>query len=245
MSQLKLNQAVALSTGKKNESKNDLTKLYQSLNNADLFKGLTKTYSPLDEDGEAFPPESKLLQLRVQNLLTEVASISGDLFDVVATQEFGNTKAKANVEVDGKVVLKDVPVPYLLFLEKQLGDLLTVFSKLPVNDPVQEWTYDKDNGFYRAREVKTAKTKKIPRVLTKAEATDKHPAQVEVYYEDVVTGYWTKTDLSGALSLKERCELVNKTRALRDAVIKARELANSTEVDKQSVGANIFGYLFG
>ena len=242
---MRLNQAVALATGKKTEAKADLTKLYQGLNNVDLFKGLSRTYQPIDDGGEQFPPESKLLQMRVTSLLKQVATISGDLFDVVATQEAGNTVAKANVEVDGAVILADVSVPYLLFLEKQLNDILTVFGKLPVNDPAQEWFWDSDNSFYRAAEVKTAKTKKIPRVLEKAPATDKHPAQVDVYHEDVVTGYWTKVDFSGALSSRDRANLVERVRKLRDGVIKARELANSQEVQPVKVGDKIFKFLLG
>jgi hypothetical protein len=33
----------------------------------------------------------------------------------------------------------------------------------------------------------------------KAEATEKHPAQVEVYHEDVVVGQWKTVKFSGAL----------------------------------------------
>lgn len=242
---MKLSQAVAHATSQKGEAKTDLTKLYQSLGNTDLFKGLSRTYQPLNDGDELFPPESKLLQVRVGNILDQVSKTLSDLFDSVATQEVGNTRSKVNVEVDGKVIIKDVPVPFLLFLEKQLGDILTVFSKLPVNDPAQEWTYDEDNGMYKAEPVKTAKTKKIPRTLVKAVATDKHPAQVDVYHEDVVTGYWTKVDFSGALSAKERGELVDRARKLRDAVVSARELANTTEVDHQRVGKGIFDYLLG
>lgn len=242
---MKLNQAVALATGKKKEANQDLTKLYQSLNNADLFKGLSRTYSPIDEDGEKYPPETKLLQCNIQSILNQIASISSDMFDCVATQEVGNTQAKVNVEVDGVVVLEDVPVSYLLFLEKQLQDLLTVVSKLPVNDPSVEWTWDESNGFYRSAETKTAKTKKIPRHYVKYEATKEHPAQVEMYNEDVVVGYWSKVDQSGALSPKDRSAMVDRVRSLRDAVIKARELANTTEVKPVKYGDKIFKFLLG
>ncbi len=37
------------------------------------------------------------------------------------------------------------------------------------------------------------------RVQVKAEATDKHPAQAELYCEDMPIGYWTTVKFSGAL----------------------------------------------
>jgi hypothetical protein len=242
---VKLSAAVALSTGKKNEAKTDLSKLYQSLSKNELFQGLSRVYQPLADDGEKFPAESKLLQMRVGNVLSQVGTIMSDLFDCVATQEYGNTHAKGDVDVNGAVILKDVPVPYLLFLEKQLSDMLTVVSKLPVNDPSQNWSWDEANQQYRSEIVQTAKTKKSPRVIEKAPATVQHPAQVELIYEDVVVGYWTKYDFSGALSANDRAMLVDRVRILRDAVIKARETANSADVNKVSVGAAVFNFIFG
>lgn len=41
------------------------------------------------------------------------------MFDVVATQDFANCQAKADVMVEGRVLIKDAPVTHLLFLEKQ------------------------------------------------------------------------------------------------------------------------------
>ena len=50
---------------------------------------------------------------------------------VLATQDFANCQAKANVVVDGQTILKEVPVTHLLFLEKQLVDLRTFIDGLP------------------------------------------------------------------------------------------------------------------
>lgn len=47
----------------------------------------------------------------------------------------------------------------------------------------------------------------VPRNHVKAEATDKHPAQVEVYHEDVPVGYWTTVKFSGALPARRVNEL--------------------------------------
>jgi hypothetical protein len=93
--------------------------------------------------------------------------------------------------------------------------------------------------------MQTIKTKKIPRNHVKAEATEKHPAQVEVYYEDVVVGTWRTIKFSGALPASRVNELLNRVEKLQEAVKFAREEANNTDVTEQKVGAKVFQYLFG
>ncbi len=57
----------------------------------------------------------------------------------------------------------------------------------------------------------------------KAEATDKHPAQVGVYYEDVAVGFWRTVKFSGALPAKRVGELLERVEKLQQAVKFARE----------------------
>ncbi|MFF5209466.1 hypothetical protein [Streptosporangium sp. NPDC000396] len=80
-------------------------------------------------------------------------------------------------------------------------------------------------------------------IPVKAEATDKHPAQVEVYYEEIVVGFWTKVAFSGAVPQKRVNELLERVIKLQDAVKFAREEANGIEVTDQSIGEKVFGYL--
>jgi hypothetical protein len=93
--------------------------------------------------------------------------------------------------------------------------------------------------------VRTIRTKKVPRNHVKAEATDKHPAQVEVYYEDIAVGYWTTVKFSGALPAKRVNELLDRVEKLQRAVKFAREEANGSEVTDQRVGDVVLRYLFG
>jgi hypothetical protein len=77
-----------------------------------------------------------------------------------------------------------------------------------------------------------------------AEATDKHPAQVQVFTEDVLVGYWTKTEFSGALSAERVNEISTRLDELRTAVKFAREEANTIDVTDVHYGAAILDYLF-
>ncbi|HEY4384716.1 MAG TPA: hypothetical protein VGN34_09610, partial [Ktedonobacteraceae bacterium] len=151
---------------------------------------------------------------------------------------------KADVVVDGTTLLSQVPATYLLFLEKQLVDLHTFIKKLPVLDASELWTFDPSADCWATEPIQTTKTKKIPRNHVKAEATEKHPAQVEVYYEDVVVGNWRTIKFSGALPSQRVNELLNRIEKLQEAVKFAREEANGLETTEHKVGAKILGYLF-
>jgi hypothetical protein len=67
--------------------------------------------------------------------------------DLAATQDFANTEAKASVVVDGQTILTDVPVPYLLFLEKQLQDVKTFVLSLPVLSIDKDWQRNLAKGY--------------------------------------------------------------------------------------------------
>ena len=138
-----------------------------------------------------------------------------------------------------------MPVSYLLFLEKQLTDLHTFVKKLPLLDAAEDWSFDGSADCWRTEPVRTIRTKKVPRNHVKAEATEKHPAQVEVYYEDIPVGYWTTVKFSGALPAKRVNELLDRVEKLQHAVKFAREEANNLEITDQHVGEVVFGYLFG
>lgn len=239
----KLNQIIAVANGKKTKCKNDLTKLYHAIQQTGLFSGISKSYRPKDEDGDKLPPESKKVQLTVGAVLNEAAQSLGDMFDVIATQEWANCQAKSSVVVDGETVLDDVPVTYLLFLEKQLVDFATTVSALPTLDPAYEWSYNESQGCYSTPAVETTRTKKVPRNHVKAEATKEHPAQVDVYHEDIVAGYWSTVSYSGAISVTDKKQLLARVSSLIDAIKAAREQANSISAPNVEVGKKLFGYL--
>lgn len=238
-----LNQVVALEKGLKSRTMAAVTEIHRDLQKTPLYAGLSRTYQPKHEDGDQLPPEKQAVQLTVDEQLDKAAAALTALFDVVCTKEMGNTVARADVKVDGQVLITSATVPYLLFLEKQLTDWRTLVTNLPMLDPAEVWTYDEGNNQYRTDVTQTTKTKKVPTVLTKAPATERHPAQTEVYNEDVVVGTWSLTRFSGAVPRSRRDELVEKANKLIDAVKAAREEANSITVDQTHVASAVFSYL--
>ncbi|MDT5043455.1 MAG: hypothetical protein QOE51_4440 [Actinoplanes sp.] len=241
----KLNQIIAVEKGVKSKSFADLTDAHQAVQKSAPLAGISRVYQPKDEEGEQLPPESTRVQLKTEDILREVAETLTRLFDVTATKDWSNLTARADVTVDELTIARDVPVTYLLFLEKQLTDLHTFVKKLPVLDAAESWVRDDSTDSWKTEPVRTIRTKKVPRNHVKAEATEKHPAQVDVYYEDVAVGYWTTVKFSGALPAKRVNDLLDRVLKLQTAVKFAREEANSVDVLDQKVGATVFGYLFG
>ena len=241
----KLNQIIAVEKGVKSRAVGELTEAHHLVLKAPLLAGLSRTYQPKDEEGEQLPPESTRVQVRVEEILRRTAVTLTRLFDVTLTKDTANCEAKADVTVDGEVLLRDVPITYLLFLEKQLTDLHTFVKKLPVLDAADPWSFNQSADCFSTEPVRTVRTKKVPRNHVKAEATEKHPAQVEVYYEDIPVGYWTTVKFSGALPATRVAHLVDRVEKLQNAVRVAREEANGVEITDRRVGEVVFGYLFG
>lgn len=240
----RLNQIVAVVSGKKSDAEKAITEIYHKVQKDGLFAGISKTYSRLREDGEELPPERKLVQYRVSDAIREFRAAMTPVFDTTLTQDVGNTHAVASVELDGKVIMKDVPVPHLLFLEKKLTDLSTFISKLPTLDPGQEWNFNSNSDCYETSPIWRYHTRKEPRRFEKSAATDKFPAQVEVFHEDVNVGKWITVNQHGGIPAKDQRAMLGRVKSLLEAVKKAREAANLTEVDQQKSGEKIFDYVF-
>lgn len=239
-----MNQVIAVEKNVKSRALQDLTEAHHLLQKSALLAGISRTYRPKDEEGEQLPPEPTRVQLKSEEIIRKTSETLSKLFDVVATKDWANCKAKADVVVDGQAILRDVPATYLLFLEKQLVDLHTFIKKLPVLDASESWTFDQSADCWATEPVITTRTKKVPRNHVKAEATEHHPAQVEVYYEDVTVGNWRTIKFSGALPARRVNELLTRVEKLQEAVKFAREEANNLEVEDVKTGEAILGYLF-
>ena len=145
----KLNQIIAIEKGAKNRLYSAITDLHKNAQKADLYYGFSKTYEPKEEGGEQFPPEQKKVMMRSDDVLSETQKLFTEFLDITATKDFANMSAKADIAVGGNVLARDVPVPYLLFLEKQLTDLRTFVDKMPTLDESDDWRKDEATGLFK------------------------------------------------------------------------------------------------
>lgn len=240
----RLNQIVAIERDLKKTAYADLSKNHQLMQKAGIVTGETKTYRPTDEQGVRLPPENRLLQTRVEDELDAVASKQSPYFDLVLTKDKGNMVAEAELVLPNGTSLGKLPVPTLLFLEKQLQDMLTFVSKLPVLDPEQTWKWDEAKRAYVTDPTLSVKTAKVQKPLVLVQPTKEHPAQSQMITVDEIVGEWSATKISGALTDGRRKTLIERVETLLRAVKQARETANLTEVEEKKMGDAIFGYLF-
>lgn len=240
-----LHQIIALEKGVKARTAAELAEAAQRLAKTELLAGIARTYQPRDENGEPLPSETKRVQVRASDVLADVRAAMTRLLDITLTKDATNDTARADLVVDGEILAEAVPVTFLLGLEKRVAELLAFVSRLPVLDPGEEWTYDSVTDAWRTEPVKTVRPQKLPRVLTLAAATERHPAQTQVYTEDVPIGDWTTVKFSGALPQTEVRQIRERLVKLADAVKVARERANTAPVVDRAIGDTIFSYVFG
>ena len=168
-----------------------------------------------------------------------------DLFDLSFKRDVTNCLAKADVIVDGHLLLKDVPVTFLLWLGHQLDDLHSEVKKIPTLDPAEKWHFDTKQNCYATEPSEQIRTKKVEVVLPLSPATDKHPAQVKTITDDVRTGTWKTIKYSSAMPVDKRDATLARVEKLQNAVKQAREAANAIEVpaDLPSVGKTLFDFV--
>ena len=240
----KLNQIIAIEKGIKSRTHSVTTELYKAAQKDVLFNGFDKKYQPNEDGGEQLPSETKRVQFTSDGVMRELERSMSELFTVTARKDFTNTVAKADVVIDGVTIVKDAPVSFLLFLEKQLTDIHSFATHMPVLDDAEKWTKDTATGLYKSEVVKTHRTKKVQKPIVMYDATDKHPAQTQLITEDVIVGFWHATKHSGAIAKADKQKLLDRVNTLLNAVKEAREEANMTEeLTTEDVGAKVFDYL--
>lgn len=242
----RLNQIIAVEKGIKSRVYGEISDLNKAIQKGELFNGLAKTYLPKDDDGETLPPERKRVQFVATDVLRNVERFSSELMDVTARKDWTNCVAKGSVEVDGVTVISDAPVSFLLFLEKQLTDMRTFISNMPVLDEAEAWSKDENSGLYKTEPTMTHRTKKVAKPIVLYPATPEHPAQTQMVAEDVIAGFWSQVKHSGAMPKPDRDAIADRVEKLLRAVKQAREAANvQDEAKTPEVGTAVFGYLFG
>lgn len=242
---MKQNQVIAVENNTRNKTMEVFNTLHHLSDKPEVYAGFHREYAPINDKEEKFPAENKIVQYRVKEVLKVVESKMADLYDIVATKDKGNTEAKADVVVDGKVLFEAVPAPTLLFLEKQLGTEIGPFiERLPELSESEVWDWDDNSRVYRATANETHRTKKKNVPLVLYEATDKFPAQTQLVVEDVTVGHWKTELISGGISKADKFTILERIATLRRAITVAREQANLQEVNPQLIGQKLFNYVF-
>ena len=212
----------------------------------DPLTGLSRTYTPKDEGGEQQPPQTRRVQVTAEDLLGRVSAALDKMFTVKFSREEGNCNARADVTVDGHVLLTKVPVGYLMFLEAQLGQVIGLIDQVPVLNPADDWQDDAPglrDGVWQSAERQTAVSRRVPQVQVLYDATKDHPAQVRPYETETTVGWWHTVKYSGQMDPKVQQAMRERAVKVQEAVRKAREQANRLETTDRKA-TPLLAYIF-
>lgn len=221
----------------------DLTAVKNEVEKADRFAGLVRTYAPIEDGGDAYPPENKAVLSRHADVLNQMVECERPWLNTIAAVEFANQAACADVVVGDTVVIQSAPVPLLLALIKRVTDMRTLLEKIPVLPEGESWSWNTAEEVYETPAAQTRKTTRKQTPVVLYEATKEHPAQVQLLPEDVLVGHWTTIKQSGAMLARQKRDILVRTDALIDALKHAVEAANRIPCPPIDVASGIFEYL--
>jgi hypothetical protein len=208
----------------------------------------TRTEHFAEGDRTRDSSEHKKIETTVADKLAYVGEMVRRYYDCYLQKESANQQARANVEVDGKAFLSDVPVVVLLGMEQRLKELRDMYEKIPTLQPGPTWVPEPSMGVgvYRSQhdDVRFV-TKKTKEPVIMYPATDKHPAQVQVLDTDVPIARRITTNWSGMLSVYDKSMLLDRIDTLIQAFKRARMRANEVEAPSREMGEKIFEFLHG
>jgi len=209
-----------------------------------LFKGKTRQYQPVNDEGEKYPDESVTMTTTVPARLQYTWDAVVAAVDATYQKEVTNTVAKADIELNGEVLVAGVPATALLTLEGKLKEIRAIVEKTPTLEPGKGWTKDDaQENTWKSKEVTTIKTKKIEDFKTVAPATKEHPAQVAKVVTDETVGHWNQTEISGEITSDDKMKMLTRIDNIFREVKKARARANTTDVVTDVIGKKILDYV--
>lgn len=205
------------------------------------FTGIRRTYRPfaVDENssesgGERLEAETRLAKTVPEELAAVLREV-GKAIDLGFQLDEANTRARADIVVDGEVLVADVPATFLLQLERRLKELSAVFKEVPTFDPVRLWSVDPSadkKHVLRAEPVTTIRKQRTRKYNVMVEASKEHPAQVDIVEVDEPVGEIRSYEWTGMLSVGKKAALLEQLDRLLAAVKQARSRANTIEVDR-------------
>lgn len=167
-------------------------------------------------------------------------------WDAKLQKEIANQEAKADIIIDGKPIIKDMPVTFLLSMEDELKNLRKIYDAIPTLQPGIAWEKDpiKGEDIYKSvHPVIKHKTEKTVQHKILVPPTKEHPAQVREWTEDKPVGQYVSESWSGMLSPAEKSIMIGKLDKMLRAIKKARQRANNQETKGSSIGKLIFDYI--
>lgn len=220
-------------------------------NKEGLFKGIIveqRSLAVSDDDKVEFPDAKEVSEVaeNVPSKLQYVGNFLASFLDAEYQKDEGNRIAKADIVVDGDVLLSGVSAVTLLTLEHKLRAFRDVAASAKTYDPTRVWTPAPNTpNVFEAPPVRKALKVAREGAEIVVKESDKHPAQWRpVKIERIVATRETR-ELTGLISPLRKHKLLARIDAVIVAVKQARQRANEVEVPGTKIGAPLIEYLLG
>lgn len=132
-------------------------------------------------------------------------------------------------------------------LKKRLAEIHALVAAAPTLDPAKGFEPDdqRPTGVYKARTMTARRTRKETVPIVLYPATPEHPAQTQLVQRDVEVGTITTQEWSGAMSVVDKADMLERCEDVQRAVEKALARANDIVVEKIEIGRKLLDYVFG
>jgi hypothetical protein len=249
----KLHEILAVESTREGYFKDALTEMTNLFKNKlSHFSGFNKTLVLHGEDTpeksakEAAETENQAIVTTVSTELGYLGDVVSKYVDVLFQKDDANQRAVADIIIDGKAVITNVPATTLLSLENKLKQLRVVYDQIPTLQPGTTWALDPTLGkgvYLDQHNLVRTRSKKGFDFKVLVPSTDKHPAQVEKWETNEDIGFTTTTRWTSMLSVADKSTLLERFDKLAEAVKQARQRANEVEVHQVKIGKALFDYL--
>lgn len=189
------------------------------------------------------------LQTTVRKELKWITEKLAKALDVGHQIDMANTTASSDVVLDnGATLLKSVPPTSLLRLEHRVTEVRDLVHVIGTLDPAKNFVEDPAEGedVYRARDAERHLGEKQFRYIVMVPPTDKHPAQVKEFMEDVPVTVALTQEWSSLLTVSAKGDMLDRVEEVLRAIKTARARANEMEIDvrQNKIGDAVLGYIF-
>lgn len=238
----KLYEVLAVEPDLRQQANAELKRVIDLFNQGEgRLVGRVISYQGVTEDTPELPEEVTELATTVDSELGNLRLTFSKYLDATINKEVTNTTTLADVEEFD--FLRGLPATALLNLENRLEEIKKAYLAIPTLDPSEKWTYSDVQGCFVSETRMNYRTKKAMKAFVSYEATEEHPAQVETYAEDVPTHKRETVVFSGALTVTEKRDRLERIEYLARAVKKARQRANDVETNPTKIAHQIFDYI--
>jgi len=226
------------------------TETTAKLGKSHFWEGFNKTLtlvadSPTKAAIEEAAKEVKLLPTNVADTLAYFVNFWSKSEDLLFSKNVSNQFAKADIIVNGIVLVTDVPVDELMGLEHRLEGLRQMLAQMPTLDASKTWSKAEDLGpnIWRSEPEVTIKTDKTVDAVVLYPATDKFPAQVKEFSKDITIGSFKLIRTSGAVTSVAKSDILSNVDNLIMEVKKARTRANDIEAKSRQIGKTLMDFI--